>query len=145
MPCDETTLCRRCQMAKRCNISHLCNKISNDHHQNLQPTHFASSLSSSLHYNLGFWSSMAEDMQFDQSIQSPNTVMPSTPLQLSGFLSGDTIEVKGDTGNLKFSVQFSVQKNIHLIIRTTASSTLWMQMHVTQKTISLRIQVFLHI
>ncbi|KAH0979180.1 hypothetical protein GBA52_006357 [Prunus armeniaca] len=53
---------------------------------------------------------MAEDMQFDQSIQSPNTVMPSTPLQLSGFLSGDTIEVKGDTGNLKFSVQFSVQK-----------------------------------
>ncbi|CAL9008398.1 unnamed protein product [Prunus brigantina] len=53
---------------------------------------------------------MAEDKQFDQSIQSPNTVMPSTPLQLSGFLSGDTIEVKGETGNLKFSVQFSVQK-----------------------------------
>lgn len=36
-------------------------------------------------------------------------LMPTTPLQLSGFLTGDTIQVKGDTGNLKFSVQFSIQ------------------------------------
>ncbi|TQD98584.1 hypothetical protein C1H46_015832 [Malus baccata] len=50
------------------------------------------------------------DMNSDQSFQSPNSLMPSTPLQLSGFLTGDTIQVRGDTGNLKFSVQFSVQE-----------------------------------
>lgn len=45
-----------------------------------------------------------------RSIQSPSTLlMPTTPLQLSGFLTGDTIQVQGDTGNLKFSVQFSIQ------------------------------------
>ncbi|KAM1141781.1 hypothetical protein ACFX2I_041715 [Malus domestica] len=50
------------------------------------------------------------DMNSDQSFQSPNSLMPSTPLQLSGFLTGDTIQVRGNTGNLKFSVQFSVQE-----------------------------------
>lgn len=50
------------------------------------------------------------DIGLDRSIQSPSTLlMPTTPLQLSGFLTGDTIQVKGDTGNLKFSVQFSIQ------------------------------------
>ncbi|XP_059300451.1 uncharacterized protein LOC132052781 [Lycium ferocissimum] len=32
---------------------------------------------------------------------------PVNPLQLSGFLSGDTIQVQGDTANLQFSIQFN--------------------------------------
>ncbi|XP_059627837.1 uncharacterized protein LOC132270669 [Cornus florida] len=39
---------------------------------------------------------------------SPSTPLPSIPLHLSGFLSGDTIQVQGDTENLQFSVQFSI-------------------------------------
>ena len=35
-----------------------------------------------------------------------------TPLQLSGFLAGDTIRVQGDTGELRFSVQLNVNKKL---------------------------------
>ncbi|KAA8539731.1 hypothetical protein F0562_026423 [Nyssa sinensis] len=37
-----------------------------------------------------------------------STPVSSIPFQLSGFLSGDTIQVQGDTHNLQFSVQFNV-------------------------------------
>ncbi|KAL3524098.1 hypothetical protein ACH5RR_016932 [Cinchona calisaya] len=40
------------------------------------------------------------------------TPSPSTPLHLSGFLSGDTIQVQGDTGNLEFSVQFNIRNKL---------------------------------
>ncbi|KAL6123432.1 hypothetical protein ACLB2K_075954 [Fragaria x ananassa] len=51
------------------------------------------------------------DIGLDQSTQSPNaSFMPTTPLQLSGFLTGDTIQVTGDTGSLKFLVQFNIQE-----------------------------------
>ncbi|KAK6250365.1 High mobility group box domain - like 5 [Theobroma cacao] len=43
-----------------------------------------------------------------KTVTPPSTPMPSMPLQLSGFLSGDTIQVEGDTGNLHFSVKFNV-------------------------------------
>ncbi|CAK9145866.1 unnamed protein product [Ilex paraguariensis] len=40
---------------------------------------------------------------------SPSTPASSSiPLHLSGFLTGDTIQVQGDTENLQFSVQFNV-------------------------------------
>lgn len=44
------------------------------------------------------------------SIQTP--LMSPMPLQLSGFLSGDTIQVQGDAGDLKFSVQLNITKNL---------------------------------
>ncbi|GAV73400.1 HMG_box domain-containing protein [Cephalotus follicularis] len=40
----------------------------------------------------------------------PSTPLPSTPLHLSGFLSGDTIQVEGNTGDLQFSVQLNILK-----------------------------------
>ncbi|KAK8686384.1 hypothetical protein V6N13_125409 [Hibiscus sabdariffa] len=39
------------------------------------------------------------------------TPMSSMPLQLSGFLSGNTIQVEGDTGNLQFSLKFDIHHN----------------------------------
>ncbi|KAM5556960.1 hypothetical protein ABKV19_024375 [Rosa sericea] len=48
------------------------------------------------------------DTGLDQSSLN-SSLMPTTPLQLSGFLTGDTIQVRGDTGNLKFSIQFNIQ------------------------------------
>ncbi|KAK8513069.1 hypothetical protein V6N13_032319 [Hibiscus sabdariffa] len=36
------------------------------------------------------------------------TPMSSMPLQLSGFLNGNTIQVDGDTGNLHFSLKFDI-------------------------------------
>lgn len=39
--------------------------------------------------------------------------MSSVPLQLSGFLNGNTIEVEGDTGNLQFSFKFNILHNKH--------------------------------
>lgn len=60
--------------------------------------------------NIEFSCLIMADIGLHRSIQSPKTLlMPTTPLQLSRFLTGDTIQVKGDTGNLKFSVQFSIQ------------------------------------
>ncbi|KAK2988939.1 hypothetical protein RJ640_026207 [Escallonia rubra] len=37
-----------------------------------------------------------------------STPSPSIPLQLSGFLSGDTIQVQGDAQNVQFSLQFNI-------------------------------------
>ncbi|KAI3458393.1 hypothetical protein Pfo_015056 [Paulownia fortunei] len=44
---------------------------------------------------------------------SPSTPSPSIPLHLCGFLTGDTVQVQGDTGELQFSVQFNVHKKQH--------------------------------
>ncbi|GLT66375.1 hypothetical protein SLA2020_387430 [Shorea laevis] len=56
-------------------------------------------------------SSMAESLNMEEIPQniSPSTPFPSIPLQLSGFLNGDTIQVEGETGDLQFSVKFNVQ------------------------------------
>ncbi|KZV34901.1 High mobility group protein TDP-1 [Dorcoceras hygrometricum] len=40
-------------------------------------------------------------------ISSPT---PSIPFHLTGFLAGDTVRVQGDTGELEFSLHFSVQR-----------------------------------
>lgn len=37
----------------------------------------------------------------------------SIPLHLRGFITGDTVQVDGDTGALQFSVQFNVRKTEH--------------------------------
>ncbi|KDP22498.1 hypothetical protein JCGZ_26329 [Jatropha curcas] len=46
--------------------------------------------------------------------ETPLPSMPSasssTPLHLSGFLNGDTIQVEGDTGSLQFSMQFNIHR-----------------------------------
>ncbi|EXC21082.1 hypothetical protein L484_017092 [Morus notabilis] len=42
----------------------------------------------------------------------PTNLASPTPLQLSGFLSGDTIQVQGDAGNLQFSVQLNINKTL---------------------------------
>ncbi|XVE63819.1 hypothetical protein DITRI_Ditri07aG0050900 [Diplodiscus trichospermus] len=56
---------------------------------------------------------MAEDLGSQEipqiTVTPPSTPISSMPLQLSGFLNGDTIQIEGDTGNL----QFSVKLNIH--------------------------------
>lgn len=44
---------------------------------------------------------------------SPSTPSPSIPLHLCGFLTGDTVQVQGNTGELQFSVQFNVRKKEH--------------------------------
>ncbi|KAK6155971.1 hypothetical protein DH2020_010219 [Rehmannia glutinosa] len=46
-------------------------------------------------------------------MQSPSAPSPSVPLHLCGFLTGDTVQVQGDTGELQFSVQFNVHKKEH--------------------------------
>ncbi|KAG5558210.1 hypothetical protein RHGRI_008214 [Rhododendron griersonianum] len=45
--------------------------------------------------------------------QSPSNPSPSVPLQLSGFLSGDTIQVQGDTEAFQFAVQFNIHRKHH--------------------------------
>ncbi|XVF54838.1 hypothetical protein PTKIN_Ptkin05aG0213400 [Pterospermum kingtungense] len=58
---------------------------------------------------------MAENLGSEETPQitvtPPSTPVSSSmaPLQLSGFLSGDTIQVEGDTGDLQFSVKFNIQ------------------------------------
>ncbi|KAL0321729.1 UNVERIFIED_CONTAM: hypothetical protein Scaly_2469300 [Sesamum calycinum] len=44
---------------------------------------------------------------------SPPTQSPPVPLHLCGFLTGDTVQVQGDTGELQFSLQFNVHKKEH--------------------------------
>ncbi|GFP79469.1 hypothetical protein PHJA_000090400 [Phtheirospermum japonicum] len=44
---------------------------------------------------------------------SPSTPSHSSPLQLRGFLTGDTVQLQGDTGELQFSVQFNVHRKDH--------------------------------
>ncbi|KAL6530363.1 hypothetical protein OROHE_014716 [Orobanche hederae] len=44
---------------------------------------------------------------------SPSTPPASIPLHLCGFITGDTVQVQGDTGELQFSVQFNVHKKEH--------------------------------
>ncbi|XP_011076546.1 uncharacterized protein LOC105160766 [Sesamum indicum] len=41
---------------------------------------------------------------------SPPTQSPPIPLHLCGFLTGDTVQVQGDTGELQFSLQLHVHK-----------------------------------
>ncbi|XP_073141771.1 uncharacterized protein [Henckelia pumila] len=52
---------------------------------------------------------MAEE---DYVTEFPPILSPSRsiPLTLSGFLAGDTVRVQGDTGDLEFSLQFSIQR-----------------------------------
>ncbi|KAH7853753.1 hypothetical protein Vadar_006222 [Vaccinium darrowii] len=45
--------------------------------------------------------------------QSPPNPSPSSPLQLSGFLSGDTIQVQGDTEDFQFAVQLNIHHKHH--------------------------------
>ncbi|KAK4433436.1 hypothetical protein Salat_1105900 [Sesamum alatum] len=47
------------------------------------------------------------------SMPSPPTHSPPVPLHLCGFLTGDTVQVQGDTGELQFSLQFNVHKKEH--------------------------------
>ncbi|XWS51541.1 hypothetical protein CRYUN_Cryun12cG0185000 [Craigia yunnanensis] len=55
---------------------------------------------------------MADDLRSEEipqiTVTPPSTPISSMPLQLSGFLSGDTIQVEGDTGNLQFFVKFNI-------------------------------------
>ncbi|PON71079.1 High mobility group box domain containing protein [Parasponia andersonii] len=79
----------------------------------------------------GFVSSMATNMdlqEYKQSLSTPplpppppppspspsmqTPLMSPMPLQLSGFLSGDTIQVQGDAGDLQFSVQLNITKKL---------------------------------
>lgn len=62
---------------------------------------------------------MAEDLGSEEipeiTVTPPSTpISSSMPLQLSGFLSGDNIQVEGDTGNLHFSVKFNIHNNKYL-------------------------------
>ncbi|XP_058207452.1 uncharacterized protein LOC131320682 [Rhododendron vialii] len=45
--------------------------------------------------------------------QSPPNPSPSLPLQLSGFLNGDTVQVQGDTEAFQFAVQFNIHHKHH--------------------------------
>ncbi|XP_051142816.1 uncharacterized protein LOC127259493 [Andrographis paniculata] len=47
------------------------------------------------------------------SFSSPSTPSPSIPLQVCGSLTGDTVQVQGDTGELQFSVQFNIHRKDH--------------------------------
>ncbi|PON92466.1 High mobility group box domain containing protein [Trema orientale] len=71
----------------------------------------------------GFLSSMATNTDLQepkqQSLSTPppppsmqTPLMSPMPLQLSGFLSGDTIQVQGDAGDLQFSVQLNITKKL---------------------------------
>lgn len=42
--------------------------------------------------------------------QPISSTSPSIPLHLSGFHAGDTVRVQGDTGELEFSLRFSIQR-----------------------------------
>ncbi|KAH6790454.1 hypothetical protein C2S51_005460 [Perilla frutescens var. frutescens] len=42
---------------------------------------------------------------------SPPPPSPPTPLHLRGFRTGDTVQVRGDTGELQFSVHFNLRKD----------------------------------
>lgn len=44
---------------------------------------------------------------------SPPPPSPPIPLHLSGFRNGDTVQVRGDTGEMQFSVQFNLRKEEH--------------------------------
>lgn len=44
------------------------------------------------------------------SCLSPPPPTSAIPLQLCGFQSGDTVQVRGDTGELQFSVQFNLRR-----------------------------------
>ncbi|KAL0401048.1 UNVERIFIED_CONTAM: hypothetical protein Slati_4134700 [Sesamum latifolium] len=44
---------------------------------------------------------------------SPPAQSPPVPFHLCGFLTGDTVQVQGDTGELHFSLQFNVHKKEH--------------------------------
>ncbi|KAL7146636.1 hypothetical protein ABFS83_06G054900 [Erythranthe nasuta] len=46
-------------------------------------------------------------------ISSPSASPASIPLHLCGVLTGDTVQVQGDTGELQFSVQFKVHRKEH--------------------------------
>ncbi|KAL8539470.1 hypothetical protein ACS0TY_001183 [Phlomoides rotata] len=52
---------------------------------------------------------MSDVNNSNHMMENPPT-SPSIPLQLCGFITGDTVQVDGDTGDLQFSVQFNVRK-----------------------------------